>query len=181
MWPPQFLQKNLFKWLVISCNVTLSYFICVFSERKREELELMSAEWDPGRGTAKRRSERRSSCLQEEHGSPLCVDLFAVPFLPPSEHHSTTWRYQRMFLRHIMSTVWETTGKPVESAVHAWSKSWSCTVFSSSIEMMFHVHDLLFCWLEIYMVDQLFSAQIRWTRRSLMKMTRQLISPLPKI
>lgn len=75
--------------------MTSSYFVCVFSERKREELDvdLMTAEWNPGTGTAKRRTQRKSGSLEEEeeeHGSHLCADLLAVPFLLPSEHLSTT-------------------------------------------------------------------------------------------
>lgn len=40
---------------------SLSLFICVLSDKRREELELMIAEWEPARGFEKKGTRRRST------------------------------------------------------------------------------------------------------------------------
>lgn len=57
--------------------MTLSYFICVFSERKKEEL--MRAEGDPGRATATRRTERRRRRKSMGH-SYVWIVLLSLSF-----------------------------------------------------------------------------------------------------
>lgn len=57
-------------WLLVL--KTLSYFIFLFSETKRGELELMTAEWDPGR--KEQREEPEGAALRGggAWGTPVC-------------------------------------------------------------------------------------------------------------